>query len=850
MYRNRIILLCFTLLLIVGATYYIYQNISINTEISETESARTKKMNAPNDHFFTQRTYPDLIFDHKAYVDGLNQATADHNQAAFLKSSNTYPASWTTQGPGNIGGRINCIAVHPADTNIMFAGNAAGGIFRTTDSGVNWLPVFDDHSYLAIGTIVFEPGNPNTIYVGTGDPNIGGYMFVGDGVYKSTDGGDTWINIGLNDQGIVSKIIIHPANPNIIYVGTMGLPFLRNNDRGLYKTIDGGQTWNHILFISDDAGIIDMVMDHSNPQIIYAAGWNRIRNNQESLVSGPAAKIYKTTDGGATWNILTSILPQADMSRIGLAMSATNSNILYAQYVDTNYDLEGIYKTTDGGNTWTSVPISTLHPNAMGGFGWYFGKIRVSPYNDNELHVLGVDLHKTTDGGNNWYEATPPWWQYDVHADKHDLVYTGPGTYILTTDGGIYKTNDGGNTWTDIENIANTQFYRVAMNPHQPGVYWGGTQDNGTTSGNVSGINNWERIFGGDGFQPVFHPTNPNLYYVETQNGNLWYTDDGGGTYYHGNDGIDPIDRRNWDMPVIMSATDPDIMYTGTYRIYQNISSSFPFWIDISPDLTDGIVFAPRFHNITTIAESPVNSNYLYAGTSDGNVWRSLNGGGTWVDITSTLPDRYVTSIKTSPSNPATVYVSHSGYKSFENIPHIHKSMDNGSTWIDISGNLPQLAINSIMIYPANENFIFVATDGGVYGTIDGGTNWSRVGLNMPVIPVYDLTYDQPNNRLVAGTFARSIMTYPVDSIVTSVNNISSAIHVGVYPNPTTKILNINSNENHENVFIFNSVGGIVKELKLKKGINPVAVQNLKTGVYFVSGTGDEGRFKVKFVKK
>ena len=710
------------------------------------------------------RSYPDREFDYKGY----EQAMAQAKQAAGAERSS---AAWVLEGPENIGGRVNVIAVHPQDDDIVFAGCAAGGIFKTTDGGSSWVPVFDNELSLSIGSIVFDPANPNIMYAGTGDPNISGYPFIGNGIYKSTNGGNTWTHLGLTNQRIISKIIVDPTNSNTIYAATMGLPFVRDNNRGLYKSTDGGLTWNNILFISDSAGVIDLLMNPSNPQVLYAAGWNRIRTNQESLIYGPAAKIYKTTNGGQTWNVLTGGLPQVDMSRIGLAMSGTNPNVVFAVYVDTTLELGGIYKTTDAGTTWNPIPISGLPPGILGGFGWYFGKIFVNPANDNQIYIAGIEMHVTFNSGSSWQQATPPWWTYEVHADQHDMVFLNSNTLMIANDGGIYKTTNAGGNWTDFDNIPNTQFYRVTASPHQPGEFTGGAQDNGTTRGNYFNISNWPRIFGGDGFQALYNPADPWEMWVEVQDGDIYVSIDGGSSFIPANDGIDPADRRNWDTPIIMSSGNSSVLYTGTYRVYKNSGGPFPFWSPVSGDLTDGIIFEDRFHNISTIAESPVNNSFLYAGTSDANVWRSLNGGGNWTNVTSTLPNRYVTSIKASTVSASTVYVTHSGYKYNDTIPHVHKSTDNGSTWSNVSGDLPFAAVNDILPFPGNDNILFVATDAGVYFTENAGVNWSRVGNNMPVIPVYDIEYDAGVQKLIAGTHARSIMTISTDTLLAGINN-------------------------------------------------------------------------------
>ncbi len=725
----------------------------------------------PGESFFDSRNYPDAKYNIQAFENALKDA---RNQAALRNNTPGFDKNWTEEGPGNMGGRINTVAVHPSNEDIVYVGFSIGGVFKTTDGGASWNPIFDDQLFLAIGHIVIDPNNPETIYVGTGDPNISGRPFIGNGIFKSVDGGQTWQHLGLTEQRIISKIILHPTEPNTIYAATMGLPFERNNKRGLYKTTDGGLTWEQILFVNQETGIIDLVIDPSNPDVIYAAGWNRIRNNSESFVTGLDARIHKTTDGGNTWTILGNGLPLGNFSRTGLAISTTNPQKLYALYVDSTYNLHHVYKTENGGNNWSVVPTETngLDASALGGFGWYFGKIRINPVNDDEIYILGVDLWRTRDGGMSWTTATPAWWNYEVHADKHDLVFSNTGKMFLATDGGLYRSDDDGSNWMDIENIPANQFYRVAYNPHDPTGYYGGMQDNGTSGGDASMFNTWPRIFGGDGFQPVFHPQNQDIFYVETQNGNIRQTLNGGGSFAYFTNGLSGT--KEWDQPYFMSVHDPDILYTGIQNIYRASGTSGQ-WVAISDDLTDGDNSFNRRPAISALAESTLTDQLLYAGTNDGNLWLSSDAGTNWNEITGSLPNRYITSLETSPNVANRVFVTHSGYKDNDNFPHIHRSDDLGNSWIPIAGNLPALAINSIFIHPErNDSLIFVATDGGVYATIDAGASWERLGNNMPMIPVYDLAWNEALNTLIAGTFGRSIWSYPINEILNpSANPVS-----------------------------------------------------------------------------
>lgn len=819
----------------------------------------------PNEAYYIQRAFPEATPNVEGYEKAMQQLRA---QALLRGGPNGFDRSWTSQGPGNIGARINTVAVHPHNKQIIYVGFSAGGVFKTSDGGLNWTPIFDQQTYLAIGDIALDPRNPDIVYVGTGDPNISGFPFIGDGLYRSKDGGKTWESLGLEQQRIISKIAIHPGNSNIIYVACMGLPFERNRDRGVYKSTDGGQSWQQVLFLSEETGVIDMLLNPQNPQELYAAGWDRIRNNKESLVSGYGAKIHKSEDGGASWKVLGNGLPEGPHTRIGLAQSESNPDVVYALYVDmisengcSGYNLSGIYKSTNAGMSWDAINTSAeagLPCNALGGFGWYFGKIRVNPFYEDDIFVLGVELWRSSDSGLHWAKETPNWWDYDVHADKHDLIFIDPGSVLLATDGGLYKghlntdeflangdASDG--EWIDIENIASTQFYRVGYNPHQPNLYYGGAQDNGTTAGNAAMVNQWLRIYGGDGFEPVFHPDNPDIFYVEQQNGNIYMTLDGGIRFQKAVAGISGSDPKNWNSPYIMSAHDPRVLYIGTDKIYRSESDSLPNWVAISEPLTQENDF--KDHNISSLSESPINAAILYAGSSDAQLWRSIDGATSWKNIGGQLPYRYISSVKASPYYERTVYVTHSGYKDNDFTPHLHRSTDAGATWENITSDLPPIAINDILVLPEREDTVlFVATDGGVYASLNEGLNWNRLGNNMPYIAVNDLVWNEAFNELVAATFARGIMSFPLDSIdldnsVLAVEtiNVGTKPPLNLSPNPASTgfWLNFENIEVEQNitVVLLDMNGRLVYKREGIRGERIkeyFSVENLPRGTYLV----------------
>jgi photosystem II stability/assembly factor-like uncharacterized protein len=786
----------------------------------------------PQEELFLAKHYPEKIPNYAAYERALHEAKEG------IKSGSRSEGSWEIQGPSNIGARINTIAIHPNNEQIIFAGFADGGLWKTSNGGKDWKPVFDAEIVQSIGSICFDPINPNTLFVGTGDPNVSGYPRTGGGVYKSEDLGNTWKYVGLKETNIISRITIHKSNPNVVFASAMGIPFYKNNDKGVYKSTDYGNTWKQILFINDSTGVSEIVLHPTNQNIIYAIGWNRIRNNKKSIVSGPDAKIWRSKDGGSTWEKLINGLPEGPHTRMGIAIAESNPKVLYAQYTSANdLEFEALYKSEDGGDNWslhTKLGEKGLDGKPFGGFGWYFGKVRVNPIDENDIFILGVNLLR--------YDKNFDLWNYvdftnddlRVHADKHDLIMKGNNIY-LATDGGLYKSKlNAISEWEDIENIPTTQFYRTAYDPHRQNNYWGGAQDNGTSVGNKSSTLNWERVYGGDGFQMAFHPEDDQIIFAESQRGNIVVSKDNGANWRSASMGL--TGSRHWDMQYIISSHNPNVMYTGTDKFFKNINGTDAEWKEISPVLvnptSDAII-----HQFTTVSESPIDSNILYCGTSDGMVWNTLDGGLNWNQITNGIPNKYVSSIKASPSFKNTVYVTFTGYKDNDNASHIYMSNVSGTIWNDISGDLPSLAINDVLVYPnGKDNVIFVATDGGIYFTKNRGSNWERLGNNMPLIPVFDIEYDSNFDRIIGATFARGIQTFDLKQI--SLDQETSTIDqqhtIKVFPNVSPDLIHIYGIDANEKIILYNINGEVIS----KQRGNKINLQGLPCGMYILKVKG------------
>lgn len=822
------------LVLVLVLFSYVIIHLFHNEEFNHTVDTK-HSIFRPSDHLHFQRAYPEKNLDLTAYYKTL--------QAARRNSSQRSAGSWQTQGPGNAGARINHIAVDPSDPQTIYIGYASGGIYKTQDAGGSWYPIFDDYPILSIGCLAIDPVQTQIIYAGTGDPNITGTPFIGQGIYKSQDAGTSWEALGLGETGIISEIIIHPTDPNTIYAAAMGSPFERTDDRGLYKSTDGGATWTQILFLSEMTGIIDIAMSPENPNVLFAAGWDRIRNNRESVTSGEGAKIYKTQDGGNAWDQLQEGLPTDAQSRIGLAIAPSDPQQIYAVYVGTNHEVYGVYRSRDSGVSWSEVdtdPLSGLPATALQGFGWYFGKIEVHPTHPEEIFLLGVRLYRRNPVTGLWQRADTGDGDV-VHVDMHDLVFLSDQEILLATDGGLYGSQNGGQSWTDLENIPTTQFYHVAYNPHNPSTYYGGAQDNGSLSGNASEINNWQRYFGGDGFRTIFHPEEPLIYYVETQEGGLSVTNDGGQTYRNATRGINTADNINWDAPVIMSRHNPDHIYMGTDRLYRSVLGTDVDFQAISPLLTDTIIHLAATSNVTAISESFFSAQSLAVGTGDGNLWITEDMGSTWSNSSTDIPDRYITSIHHSPTWEEHIYTSLSGFKDADNTPHVLQSLDGGMHWESISGNLPNIPVNDLFILPNNgDEVLFAATDAGIFITENGGSVWTTMGNNLPAIPVFDLDYNVENNELIAATFGKSIVTFELDQLGLGSDNVTStvdkALHrVVISPNPVIETLRIEHNKDMQpkRVWIFDTTGKTVQKIESFENVR-LNVSTLRTGLYFV----------------
>lgn len=812
---------------------------SLNKNNNFIEGAELK----PSDWFYLQRSFPFDEINREAYKLGATQAVKFRNEQISSQKSNEV---WELAGPTNIGGRISAVAMHSEDINTIYIGAAAGGVFKSPDGGNSWEAIFDDALSLSIGDIRIAESDPQIIYVGTGEANAGGgsLAYDGMGIYKSTDGGDSWIHLGLEEIGSVGRLAVHPKNPDIVYVAAMGRLFGNNSERGVYKTIDGGLNWEQILYLNDSTGAIDIVINPENPDTVYTALWQRVRKPAYRDYGGPACGIYRTYNGGQDWQELTNGIPVSNEGRIGIDISKSNPNILYSIYADRTGYFSGLYKTEDNGDTWTRTNDGSLS-NIYSSYGWWFGRLHIDPNNPDVVFPIGFDLYKTSSGGDNYQFSSS-----GVHVDQHDL-YVHPMNSqfcVLGSDGGLYISQNGGNSWQHINNLPITQFYTCEIDNQEPNRLYGGTQDNGTNRTMTGDLDDWEHIYGGDGFRVRVDPIDNNYVYAESQYGGFGRSTNGGSSFSSALSGINSSDPKNWNCPYIFNPLNPQIMYFGTNKLYKSTNRA-QSWTAISPDLTSGGGNGNlTYGTITCMDVSSVNTDIIYVGTDDGHVWISQNDGDDWLDISENLPLRWVSSIACDPFQELTAYVCLSGYRYNTYMPHILKTTDGGLSWTDLQGNLPEIPINVIIPDPAVESAYYLATDFGLYYTTDGGAIWNIMGEGLPNSPIVDMDFHPETRNLIAATYGRSLYRISVDAFV-GLNEINSQaqVEINVYPNPFTDQLNISLNVKEAGkiiVELFNIEGKIIQTIfkgQLESGNQIISTKSgsfnsssFAAGTYFI----------------
>jgi photosystem II stability/assembly factor-like uncharacterized protein len=720
----------------------------------------------PSDWFGMQRAFPGTTIPQGKFRAALEQARVDRvlNQVdrALTETGASAAAAlvWTQAGPLNIGGRVTALAPVRGGSTV-YLGSANGGVFKSTNSGVNWTPVFDDNGIYSIGALALDPADSNVVYVGTGEANASVDSYDGDGLFRTRDGGQSWEHLGLETTARIARVAVDPQNSDRIFVAAMGAQFSTGPDRGLYRSEDAGASWTRVLFVNDSTGASDVAFNPAHPETVFCATWERIRRPSYRRAFGPDCGIWRSADHGTTWTRLQSGLPAPSdtVGRIALAIAASRPSTIYAQIVsgsNLGYQGLGMYRSDNGGQSWTRRDAGTAFTDDFGGFAWYFGDVAVDPADPERVFAMGVGLIRSNDGGVTFASADT---NDSTHPDQHALWIdpSNPARIYLGNDGGFFSSATGGSSWTKSVDLPITQFYAGAVDPSNPARLLGGTQDNFTllTAGSPSA---WSPILGGDGFYCLVDPTSPSTLFAEWQNccsntGPRRSTNAGGS--WSAPSGFDIGDRYNWNTPIAMDPSNHLVLLVGSHRVYKSTNNGVSY-AAISGDLSTHPPSLLTYGTITTLAISPVNSAVYYAGTDDGKVWRSLNSGGAWTDISAGLPRRWVTRVTPDPFAQGTVYVTLSGFGLDEHLPHVYRSTDSGTNWVSISGNLPDAPANDILVDPSNPQTLYLATDLGVYATLNLGAGWFPLGRGMPIQTVFDLTFHAPSRTLVAATHGRS----------------------------------------------------------------------------------------------
>lgn len=852
-------------------------------------------------------------------------------------------------GPTNMSGRVTDIEVS-SDFKTYYIAAASGGAWKTNDNGQSFYPIFDHQGALGIGDMALAPSDDNVIWIGTGENNSSRSTYAGNGVYKSTDAGKTWEFVGFPHSQHIGQIQIHPSNPNIVWVGVMGSLYSKNQERGLYKTTDGGKTWKKTLFVDDNTGVIDIKVQPGNPNVILAATWERIRQAHDFIGNGKGSAIWRSEDSGDTWTKSMTGFPQDEfVGRIGYDFSLSNPNIIYALHdyqkteirekrpsntssndaldfekfqsmsaadilaleddalnqflrksrfaskydsktikklIDNKkitpqdiatYSTGGIdansavinssvigaevYRSEDAGKSWQKVNETALG-RVYNSYGYYFGEVRTSTQDPDELFILGVPLMVSRDGGKTFANTDSVG---NVHSD-HQSMWINPkdsNHILLGTDGGLYVSYGNGERWTHLnDQLTISQFYSIMVDEATPYNVYGGMQDNGVWYGKSTSkpSDRWNSLFGGDGMVVA----------VDTRSNDVVYTGSQFGNYYRintstkerkyvtpGHDIGNKPNRWNWRTPATLSKHNQDIFYMGSQYVYRSLDRG-DTWETISPDLTKGTKDGNvPFATLTVVEESPLEFGTLYAGSDDGNIWNTLDHGKSWTNISKGLPqNRWVSSVTPSQHVEGLVYVTLTGYRNDEFTPHIYKSTNYGTTWTAITGNLPLEAMNVIKEDHHYPEILYIGSDHGLYITLDGGTSYELVQGNIPNVSIYDMAIQKKENDLIIGSHGRSVFIMDLNPLYEMIKNKDADLSVlsasdgqmfqrrGI---PSMNALFYVSDSGEVTINIKNNKDEIIKTWaeSFGRGFNQV-VWDLKPE----SGNPSRGKFKIELSSK
>lgn len=710
---------------------------------------------------------------------------------------------WRAVGPQKQGGRIESIAVPAGETSTFYVGVGSGNLWKTVNNGTTWTPIFEKQSAFAIGDVAVAESDPNVVWVATGEVLMARSSYAGTGVFKSVDAGETWQHMGLADTHHIGQVLIHPSDPDIVYVAAIGHLYTFNEERGLFKTVDGGDSWEKILYINNRVGVVDLVMDPSDPNTLYATAWERTRKAWGHTASGEGSGIYKTTDGGNSWEKLTNGFPTGQgVGRIAVDVAPSNPNVVYA-LLDNHFpdpDSTGsergprriggeVYRSDDRGATWRKVNEERVPA------GYDFCIIKISPDNEDVVYLPGQRFLASEDGGKTYRQIEGtlvhllPHGSRVLHLDQHELWINpqDPDHMLLGNDGGIHLSYDRGESWLHLNNLPIGEFYAVSVDMETPYNIYGGTQDAAALWGPSTHVVEWgvddpwkhvylDRWGGGDSYFTYRDPTDPDVIYYEHQFGDLRRKEMAADTAPRirprAMEG-QPALRPNWMTPFFISHYDPRTLYYGANILFKSVDRG-DTWRAISPDLTSQppIQGNVPFGTLTSVSESPLQRGLLYTGADDGYIHVTRDDGATWARIDGGLPQKWVSRVAASRYDLRTVYVSFTGYRDDDFEKYVYRSTDLGESWVSISANLPSEPINVIAEDPTDARILYVGTDLGVYASVDGGATWHSLCADLPTAAVYDLVVHPRDPELVIGTHGRSIFVADITMIREAANEV------------------------------------------------------------------------------
>ena len=695
--------------------------------------------------------------------------------------------AWRPVGPVKIGARIEAIAIPPGNTGTIYVGVGSGNLWKTVNNGLTWRPIFEHESAFAIGDVAVAPSQPNIVWVGTGEaqPRYAGYAYPGTGVFKSIDGGDSWTLMGLGETHHIGKVLVHPSDPNVIYVAAMGRQWTTNPERGVFRTRDGGEHWEQVLFVNDSTGVVDLAMDPRDPSTLYAWAWQ--------IDAGTRGGLFKSQDSGTTWRRISAGLPDGMVGRAGIDVAPGSPDVVYlfvdnhasTTVKDRRYVGGEVYRSVDRGEHWRKVNTEDLY-DVFGGFGWKFTDIRVDPRNSQHVYILGNRAFESFDGGGTWRRLGDRILRLHdtegraLHLDHHELVIdpANPDRLLLGNDGGLFLSYDAGASWLHVNNIPVTQMYFVATDDRIPYRIYAGTQDNAAVFGpSTASLDDavpdpWRSVYldrwtGGDSYVTLPDPTDERFVYYEHQNGVIMRMDITGASILSGGPssenirpqlprGSPPL-RFSWYTPFFISPHNPRTLYAGGNRVMKTLDRGGT-WSAISPELGDSAGLdrstAPT-GALTMLAESPLQPGMLVGGTEAGRVWLTMDDGANWRRIDAGLPRKWVSRVVASARKVATLYVSLTGFREDDTRPYLFVSNDTGRTWRSIANNLPLESVNVVKEDPTDGDLLYVGTDLGVYVSRDAGGRWESLSATLPSTPVHDLAVQSRDNELVIGTHGR-----------------------------------------------------------------------------------------------